>query len=423
LSRTPIEGRPSRGEGYPLPIQRARRRDNLNPLYDPSATLSGRALKRTAEAMTRTQVTPQRRALEAQRRDVTGQDKALVTRADSYYRTMADQQANAIATQKALQERVGQQVQAASDQSKAAIDQASTEASGAVAKAQALTGVDAGVNQRVATEAQAAKSNQALQAGQSAATAAGAAGNYQGLQGTLSQARQLQGGEVRGALLKRAQSDRSKITQQIADLKAQTGDLNLKNVTALRQAGFENKVTVAGLGLKQADLQSKAQQAAANRKLAKQKAAQVERQNKRQARLTRRGQDVTAGNSRRSTATTRVARTFPTLIGRRRRGTRASRRAQGNGVVAQLEEQDRQRQVLDRQLSRPGTHRAADHQAGTQGRYPPVVLNAARDLEYLGYLSGPNIAALRRAGVRIPREWLRKPKRSKSAGALTGRGN
>jgi hypothetical protein len=54
---------------------------------------------------------------------------------------------------------------------------------------------------------------------------------------------------------------------------------------------------------------------------------------------------------------------------------------------------------------------------------PPVVLNAARDLEYLGYLSGPNIAALRRAGVRIPREWLRKPKRSKSAGALTGRGN
>jgi CRISPR/Cas system CMR-associated protein Cmr5 small subunit len=406
------------------PRQRARRRDNLNPLYDPSATLSGRALKRTAEAMTRTQVTPQRRALEAQRRDVTGQDKALVTRADSYYRTMADQQANAIATQKALQERVGQQVQAASDQSKAAIDQASTEASGAVAKAQALTGVDAGVNQRVATEAQAAKSNQALQAGQSAATAAGAAGNYQGLQGTLSQARQLQGGEVRGALLKRAQSDRSKITQQIADLKAQTGDLNLKNVTALRQAGFENKVTVAGLGLKQADLQSKAQQAAANRKLAKQKAAQVERQNKRQARLTRRGQDVTAGNSRRSTATTRRGQDLS------HQDRQAAQRNKGKPKGAKETASSHSlKNKIDNAKSSIASYRAQGltgpqiTKRARKAGIPPVVLNAARDLEYLGYLSGPNIAALRRAGVRIPREWLRKPKRSKSAGALTGRGN
>lgn len=38
----------------------------------------------------------------------------------------------------------------------------------------------------------------------------------------------------------------------------------------------------------------------------------------------------------------------------------------------------------------------------------PVVLNIARDLEYLGYVSGPNVAAARRAGIRIPKQWKTK---------------
>jgi hypothetical protein len=42
-----------------------------------------------------------------------------------------------------------------------------------------------------------------------------------------------------------------------------------------------------------------------------------------------------------------------------------------------------------------------------QNGVEPVILNAARDLEYLGYVSRPNLAALKRAGVRVPKGWRR----------------
>jgi hypothetical protein len=42
-----------------------------------------------------------------------------------------------------------------------------------------------------------------------------------------------------------------------------------------------------------------------------------------------------------------------------------------------------------------------------EDKVPRVVINAAYDLVVKGYLSRPNIAALKRAGVRIPKSWLR----------------
>jgi predicted outer membrane repeat protein len=45
-------------------------------------------------------------------------------------------------------------------------------------------------------------------------------------------------------------------------------------------------------------------------------------------------------------------------------------------------------------------------------KVPRVVINAAYDLVVKGYLSRPNIAALKRAGVRIPKSWL-SPKRKR----------
>lgn len=56
------------------------------------------------------------------------------------------------------------------------------------------------------------------------------------------------------------------------------------------------------------------------------------------------------------------------------------------------------------------------------GKFSPVLINAAYDLHVHHVLSGPNIRALRRRGIRIPKAWLRKPARSPFAGT-TARGS
>jgi hypothetical protein len=54
-------------------------------------------------------------------------------------------------------------------------------------------------------------------------------------------------------------------------------------------------------------------------------------------------------------------------------------------------------------------------------KYSRDAINAAFDLAAFGYLSRPNIAALRRRGVRIPKAWL-PPRRSPTRG-VSGRAN
>jgi hypothetical protein len=391
------------------PRQRARRRDNRNPLYDPAAQISGHDLRRAANALTRAEVAPQVAAIKGQRRDVTQQGKALLDRTTSYYTSLAEQQANAIAQQRALQERVGQQVQAASDQSKAAVDQASQDASTAVSRAQSLTGVDAGQQARVAQEGAAAKSNQALQAGAAASNAALTAQNYGGLSGIAGQAAQLHGAESTRQLASGVSSARQKLTQQLADVRSTKGALNLKNLLTLRQQGFENRATVAGLGLKEADLQSQAQKDAADRKLAEKRLKQTGKQNKRSARLQRRAQNITARGQDKSSATQRRSQDLSHADRVAARQAAANKKPPKKPETQSSKnlkgEIDDARSEIRRQRA-AGKHGPDITKSGRKNGVKPVVLNAARDLEYLGYISGPNLAALRRRGVKIPKNWL-----------------
>jgi hypothetical protein len=381
-------------------------RKKANPLYNPAAVLSGVGLKKAARQITNAQYAPKIGAAKAQQADVTRQGNALIGTADDLYRQMAERESSAVATQSAIQARIKQEVDDANAKSKQALDSAAAEAERAVGD---NGGVDVGAKGRLAAEMAAQRGNQASQAASASTAAATTSGNYAGLLAGAGAARALHGGEVHGQLSNRAQSQRIQLAQQIADLKGQKGDGFVKNLTDLRQNQFENSATVAGLGLKQADLEAQTQNQKASQRLADARIKQADKASRRSARTTKRGQDVTARGQDLSHSDRQAAlnkkndpKSKPELAASKK--TKLSIDNARSSI----------RQYRAQGLSGPKITKKA-RKAGIE----PVVLNAARDLEYLGYVSGPNVAALRRAGVRIPKAWLRRPKRTVGSTANT----
>jgi hypothetical protein len=96
------------------------------------------------------------------------------------------------------------------------------------------------------------------------------------------------------------------VASRRAALEAQVGPARMKNLLDLRQSGFENAATAAGLDLDQAKLQAQMSQDVRDTRLARAKLRSTNRQNRARNRLTRaqiratlRGQNLSAATQRR----------------------------------------------------------------------------------------------------------------------------
>jgi hypothetical protein len=255
----------------------------------------------------------------------------------------------------------------------------------------------------------AARSNQALQSGSAATAAANAAGNYAGLLAVAGEARAQHGGEVHGQLANRAQNQRYQLSQAIAQARSDKGPAFVKNLTGLRQSQFENRVTIAGLDLKQADLEASSAKDAADRRLAEKRIKQADDASRRSAGTTRRGQDITHGDK----VADRNAKTDPAK--KKVKEPQSSINTRAAIVTVQGEYEGLLRRFGGDHAKTAKTLRSRARKAGQT--LPEYVLVAAADLANFGYVTPGHVRALRNAGVRVPKGWRTRSRPASRTGA------
>lgn len=249
------------------------KKDDLNPLYDPTTQLAGHDLKSAAAQETDAILNPKLAAYDKSIADTTAQGTALADRGAGYYRGLADRSKGVANTIAALGDVLKQQTGAigtagAAAQAKLSTDEAARVAADEAARGGSLGGDTTGVQKELAAGASAQVNN----AANANTAAAGQAANWSGLANAITGATAMRGGEVQNQLLNRMASAVSKIRSDRTATEATRGDLTTTNLDKLRQQSYENVITQQGLKIKQSDIdaqlagiQSTADTATANR--------------------------------------------------------------------------------------------------------------------------------------------------------------
>jgi hypothetical protein len=228
-------------------------RDNSNPLYDPTATLTGHALASAAKQLASTEIDPQEAALDQQSGQTRTQGTALISRAGDYYRQIAQQEQTNVAKQTALGQLLQSQLAGAGQQAQQSLDAQNTAEQSREAQDASIRGVSTGSDQ-VAGEL-AALRGRASTATQTAQTqGAQTSANWANLQNALAGAMSLKGQETTSQLTNREANALDKLASQRGAIEATRGGITAKHLLDLRQQGFENVATTQGLGLKASDL-------------------------------------------------------------------------------------------------------------------------------------------------------------------------
>lgn len=411
--------------------QRRRRAANRNPLYNPAVQLGGNQLRKAAKQITRAEFAPQRAALSREAANVRTQGSALQGRASDYYLQLAQQEQGNLDKIAGFNQALQSSVGASGEAARNAITEQLDASAARQEQATNVAGVKIPLPQ-LAAEGQAAQNRSALYQQDAQSAGAASAGAFGGLAQVGREARALQGGETQRQLATMIGNQMADVRGRRADLEAQVGPKRVQNLLGLRQQGYENLVTQAGLDIKTADLQSGIAQSRAERELARRKIRQTERNNRRRARLdaqriaaTRRGQDVTARGqdvNARQRALDRASR--ETIAQQRiRYGARA-----GGGLSTETKKgrtgitnaQTDIEQML-RSRTVPAELRAALKGTGLNKRSmnidtarrvvvalgaPPLVAQAAAELAKYRAVRPSTRARLRQAGIAVPREWL-----------------
>jgi hypothetical protein len=179
---------------------KAKPKPKPNPLYQPTAILSGSALKSAATQ------TVKIAALNTQRRQGAAQADATVGRADDYYRQIAAREAQQMADVQGLGANLRAETQGAGMRSAAALIGTDQQVADAQARDAQLRGGQAMLGTSVADTAAASQRNASTQAMLQSAgerTAASQAANFEGLAALSSQVRQARGGELHSQLINR----------------------------------------------------------------------------------------------------------------------------------------------------------------------------------------------------------------------------
>ena len=232
-----------------------------DPLYDPRKQLAGRDLRKAATGLAELETAPERQALEREQLMQTTQGNALASRAAGYYKQLAQQEQGRVQNIANIGQRYEQGTanQANDLQARlAAIQSQSVQAMGndVVSRGGGLQGdAAAGVIQESAAQKGVAANQQAQAAYQASAQNA----NYGGLANLAAQSRGMAGGELQRQLALQQANQRNVTQSKLTDVASRQGGLRTKYLTDLRQQGYENIVTQAGLGIKQSELQLQGQ--------------------------------------------------------------------------------------------------------------------------------------------------------------------
>jgi hypothetical protein len=230
-----------------------------NPLYQPTAILSGSALKSAATQTVNAELNPQIAALNTQRRQGAAQADATVGRADDYYRQIAAREAQQMADVQGLGANLRAETQGAGMRSAAALIGTDQQVADAQARDAQLRGGQAMLGTSVTDTAAASQRNASTQAMLQSAgerTAASQAANFEGLAALSSQARQARGGELHSQLINRGLNNDKRLSDAITALEATRGAKTTDQLLKLRQQQFENRTLLEGLGIKAADVQA-----------------------------------------------------------------------------------------------------------------------------------------------------------------------
>lgn len=406
-----------------------------HPIYDPSQTLSGTGLASAVRDLVNADISPQVGAVDRQAASTMGQGLALGRNVSGYYRDLAGQEAQRVAGQQAITGRLNDNLGKIASDSQAASAQGGKDALASLDTG--TTGADSGLQgdsrQRLAAEmaARADRSGATSQAYRSAGAQQGA--SNESLQTAMASAHQARGGEQLGEFNNRTANTLRDLTTKRSDLLSQAGPLSTKYLTQLRQQGVENQVTMAGLGIKQADLQQQASQDAIQNQLNQQRIGETGRSNRSREQLAQRNADIAAGRA----SETGRHNTVQEGIAQQNANTGAQRakqvgkgggptRAQSNSARAAM---DRARAILGEHPS-PGVPSTTARRRASQSLIrqvrglPKPLADAAVQLEVDGKVaSGLARTIKEQYGLSLPSEKGHKPKRSKSLKGVKGKGS
>jgi hypothetical protein len=396
--------------------KRARRRD-ADPLYDPSAQLSGNQLALASGRLTDLEFKPREQALDEQSKTATTQGTALAARSQDYYRKVAEDAAAAVANQNAIRDRlsgglaqIGTEAQTRNDT--AAKTAADASAADATLRGQGLSG---GGDVKTAQELAIQKSLAAAAAGSSRSAGELQSGNYAGLQASIQGSSALRGGEAQTSLLNRLANQQATLRQQKADLSSQRGAAKEKNLLDLRQQGFENAVTVQGLGIKREDLAAQTANQQAQIDAADRKQTAAEKHNAALEAIANRNADTSAGRlatAQEQDAYKRAHHLGPyklptTKKGKQPAAVRATK-IKGRTQIGQAR----------LAYTRSGGNYDA-YLKNAPKDFPLPVLHAGYELAHQGYIGPNTIRGLKALGITVPSAWTRKPKaRPGTAGSI-----
>lgn len=420
-------------------ITRAQHQRNLrtksndrNPLYDPTKQLSGDALRNAAGDLVNLEYGPQRSALERELSNSTTQGTALAQRAAGYSQQVAQNDAGLVPQVQAIGQLLRDQLGANTTAAGTAIDQGVTDARARAAEDESVRGFTLpGQVEGAEAEAQKQKDTLAQLSKASQDTAASTTANYGGLAALSGSARAQMGNEVQGELLNRLANTQADVRARQADLAASEGPALSAKVGELRQQGYENLITQAGLDIKTKDLEAqtsynqarideagksrrqRARDAAASRKL-KRDADTAAREGKateinsfgisngewKSMTNTQRQDAIREFNRNKTADTTRPGSSRGG--GTKTRAEAFKTRTQIDNALTDIENDPKlQRHVAERgpRLAQILTNRGA----------PPIVAQAAAEIARYKKLRPETINRLKRAGIKIPSAWITGP--------------
>jgi hypothetical protein len=380
-----------------------RERDDRNPLYRPSATLSGHDLVTAANRLAGTELDPQIASVGREADTAKAQSGALISRAGGYYRQLAEREAGNVAKQQALGDLLSKQLASIGTTTRADYDKQSQGETQRRSSEAAVRG-DRGTSSQVDAELAALRGrSDTLQQGAESAAAAQTA-NYTGLQGAMSSAMALRGQEETGRLSTREQNTLAELAAKKADLEGQRGGLTTKHLLDLRQSGFENAATMQGLGLKAADIEATVAKASGDRSVARERIRSAASTNA----ANRSSREKVAAADR------GVARERLTETQRHNReiekGTPAKQKNESAASLKMRQDISAARGTWRRLMAKfHGDERHVKaHMIEAMG-VPPAAYNAIYDLERTGALHPVNARALENdLGVMVPAGWRRK---------------
>lgn len=412
------------------------KRDDLNPLYDPTTQLAGHDLRRAADAEVNQALAPRLAAIDAQIGQETTQGTALADRGAGIYRGLTDRAKGVATNIAALGDVLNTTTKGIGDKGAAAISKLQSDEVARQAADEALRGGSLGGDtSRVTGELANAASTQATDAANAGTAAAAQGANWSGLANAIVGATGMRGGEIQGELLNRMAAKVSSLRSDRTAQEATRGDATVAALDKLRQQSYENVITQQGLNIKQSDINA---QLAATKSTARTAHLNRIAQGKRNtASIAGRATEGTANRTSREGIASADRTSRETIA--KTKAAAAANKKRDKPLPANAVTITRNIQNLASEIANMGGDKATsrarardiirNRYKGTKKGVPPDdVLSAALDLAFDGHVSHTNRVVLSTyfGGARLPANWysltpgpLYKRKRIIPSGPLT----